>query len=127
MSGVHRSPEYLAKLASKETAVDYPTADSLYKNITEWLTEQGCLDLVAPVLIESYCLNQRAYLECESMNRQLGRAAKSTSGIDLSPYVEAALKYGGLAQKALLEIQSIVTHNKTAKRKQEEAVRCWKL
>jgi phage terminase small subunit len=127
MSSGYSTPEYLAKLAAKEPAADYPTAERLYQNMVDWLTQQGCLDLVAPVLIENYCLNQRAYLECESMNRQLGRAAKAANGIDLSPYVEAALKYGAAAQKALFEIQNIVTQSKTAKRKEQETVKCWKL
>jgi hypothetical protein len=127
MSG-YSVPEYLGKLSAKEVAADYPTGAVLYEGIAAWLEDQGCFELVSPVLIESYCLNQRAYLECESMNRQLGRAAKAANGIDLSPYVEAALKYGAAAQTAILEIQRIVTANRNEKKEpKKEVTKCWKL
>jgi hypothetical protein len=120
-------PDYLGKLSAKEPAADYPTAAGLYKTIADWLTEEGCLEIVSPLLVESYALNQRAFLECESMNRQLGRAAKASNGIDLSPYVEAALKYGAAAQKALFEIQGIVTAGRTVKQEKQETEQCWNL
>jgi hypothetical protein len=63
--------------------------------------------------------------EYEPSARASGEAA---NGVDVSPYVDAALKYGAAAQRAISEIQSIVTASRNEKKEPaKEAVKCWKL
>ncbi|GHV18322.1 hypothetical protein FACS189425_06770 [Clostridia bacterium] len=123
------TPEYLGGLSSKENARDFPTAKEIYTEISDWLTDNGCLEIVSRALIEDYALNRRSYLECESMNRQLGRVSKKAiNGLELSPYMEAAMRYNAAAQRALLEMQSVVNKYRTLKTPpRQESKKCWKL
>jgi hypothetical protein len=65
--GTLTPPDFL-KIASKETAENYPTADQIYTQISEWLQTTGVAHLISPTLIEDFCINRRAFFECEYMN-----------------------------------------------------------
>ena len=104
--GVLTPPEFL-KIASKETAENYPTADQIYTQVSEWLQTTGVAHLVSPTLIEDFCINRRAFFECEYMNKRLGRIA----GGKRSPYVDMAVQYAGLMRTAWDRIWGIVSQN----------------
>jgi len=99
-------PDFL-KIASKETAVNYPTADVIFSQVTEWLKGTGCGHLISPTLIEDFAINRRAFFECEFMNKKLGRIA----GGKRSPYVDMAVQYATLMRTAWDRIWQIVAQN----------------
>ena len=99
-------PDFL-KIASKETAENYDTADQIYIKIVEWLQGTGVAHLVSPTLIEDFAMNRRAFFECEYMNKRLGRIA----GGKRSPYVDMAVQYAGLMRTAWDRIWGIVSQN----------------
>jgi len=99
-------PSFLS-LASKETADNFPTAGEIFAELASWLQTTGCLHLISPTLIEDFCLNRRAYFECEYMNKRLGRIA----GGRRSPYVDMAVQYAGLMRTAWDRIWSIISQN----------------
>ena len=101
------SPPDFLKLASKETAENYPTADVIYKQVSEWLQTTGVGYLVSPTLIEDFCMNRRAYFECEYMNKRLGRIAAGKR----SPYVDMAVQYYTMMRSAWDKIWAIVAQN----------------
>ncbi|GHV27293.1 hypothetical protein FACS18948_4420 [Clostridia bacterium] len=101
-----QAPSFLS-LASKETADNFPTAADLFNDLTAWLQGTGCLHLISPTLIEDFCLNRRAYFECEYMNKRLGRIA----GGRRSPYVDMAALYAGLMRTAWDRMWSIISQN----------------
>jgi hypothetical protein len=106
VAGPLTPPDFL-KIASKETADNYPTADEIYTQVVEWLQDTGCAHLVNPTLIEDFAMNRRAYFECEYMNKRLGRIA----GGKRSPYVDMAVQYAGLMRTAFDRIWAIVSQN----------------
>ena len=55
-----------------------------------------CAEIVAPSLVEDFAFLRRAYLECEYMNRRLGRIGSGKR----SPYVNMALD----DQKAMMAV-----------------------
>ena len=61
-----------------------------------FIENAGCTEFVAPILIEDFSFLRRGYLECEYMNRKMGRIA----GGKRSPYVNMALDY----QKAMMAV-----------------------
>ena len=99
-------PDFL-KIASKETAENYDTADQIYIKIVEWLQGTGVAHLVSPTLIEDFAMNRRAFFECEYMNKRLGRIA----GGKRSPYVDMAVQYATLMRTAWDRIGQIVAQN----------------
>jgi hypothetical protein len=101
-------PEFL-KLASKETAENYPTADQIYIQVSEWLKGTGVGHMVSPTLIEDFSINRRAYFECEYMNKRLGRIA----GGKRSPYVDMAVSYYTMMRAAWEKIWAIVAQKPT--------------
>jgi hypothetical protein len=64
--------------------------------LTDWIEKAGCADIVGQGLVEDFAFLRRAYLECEYMNRKLGRIASGRR----SPYVNMALDY----QKAMMAV-----------------------
>ena len=88
-------PSYLDMVA-KEGGDVLPPASEIYKMLADWINGAGCSDFVAPNLVEDFAFLRRAYLECEYMNRKLGRIASGKR----SPYVNMALDY----QKAMMTV-----------------------
>jgi hypothetical protein len=101
------APPTFLSLASKETADNYPLASQIYDDLAAWLETTGCLHLINTTLIEDFALNRRAYLECEYMNKRLGRIA----GGRRSPYVDMPAMYNGLMRAAWDRIWQIVAQN----------------
>ena len=99
-------PDFL-KIASKETAENYPTADQIYTQVSEWLQGTGCAHLISPTLIEDFAINRRAFFETEYMNKWLGRIA----GGKRSPYVDMAAQYYSMMRAAWDKIWAIVAQN----------------
>lgn len=90
-----RMPSFLDMVA-KEGGDVLPPASEIYKVLADWIDGSGCAELIAPNLIEDFAFLRRAYLECEYMNRKLGRIASGKR----SPYVNMALDY----QKAMMAV-----------------------
>ena len=99
-------PDFL-KIASKETADNYPTADQIFVQVADWLKITGCAHLVSPTLIEDFSINRRGFFECEYMNKRLGRI----TGGKRSPYVDMAVQYAGLMRTAWDRIWNIISQN----------------
>jgi hypothetical protein len=99
-------PDFL-KIASKEAAENYPTADQIFIKISEWLKTTGCAHLISPTLIEDFAINRRGYFECEYMNKRLGRI----TGGKRSPYIDMMATYAGLMRVAWDRIWNIVAQN----------------
>ena len=93
--GGFRLPSYLDMVA-KEGGDVLPPASEIYKMLTDWIDGTGCSDFIAPNLVEDFAFLRRGYLECEYMNRKLGRIASGKR----SPYVNMALDY----QKAMMTV-----------------------
>lgn len=90
-----RMPSYLDMVA-KEGGDVLPPASEIYKMLAGWIDGSGCTEFIAPNLVEDFAFLRRAYLECEYMNRKLGRIASGKR----SPYVNMALDY----QKAMMAV-----------------------
>jgi len=88
-------PSYL-DLAAKEGGDILPSASTIYTLLADFIEGAGCTEYVAPILVEDFSFLRRAYLECEFMNRKMGRIA----GGKRSPYVNMALDY----QKAMMAV-----------------------
>ena len=88
-------PSYLDMVA-KEGGDVLPPASEIYKMLADWIGGAGCSEFVAPNLVEDFAFLRRAYLECEYMNRKMGRIASGKR----SPYVNMALDY----QKAMMTV-----------------------
>jgi hypothetical protein len=88
-------PSYLDMVA-KEGGDVLPPASEIFAILTAWVESSGCGDIVAPSLVEDFAFLRRGYLECEYMNRKLGRIASGKR----SPYVNMALDY----QKAMMAV-----------------------
>ena len=88
-------PSYL-EMAAKEGGDVLPPATEIYTLLSEFVESAGCTEFVAPILVEDFAFLRRAYLECEYMNRKLGRIASGKR----SPYVNMALDY----QKAMMAV-----------------------
>jgi hypothetical protein len=84
-----------------------PPASEIYKMLADWIDGSGCGELVAPNLIEDFAFLRRAYLECEYMNRRLGRIASGKR----SPYVNMALDYQKAMMAVYNQIWLIVSQN----------------
>lgn len=95
LDATSRCPSYL-ELAAKEGGDVLPPATEIYTLLAVFVESAGCTEFVAPILIEDFAFLRRAYLECEFMNRKLGRIASGKR----SPYVNMALDY----QKAMMAV-----------------------
>jgi len=103
-------PSYLDMVA-KEGGDVLPPAGEIFSMLTAWVESSGCGDIVAPSLIEDFAFLRRAYLECEYMNRKLGRIASGKR----SPYVNMALDYQKAMMAVYNQIWLIVSQNSQAK------------
>jgi hypothetical protein len=90
-----KMPTYL-DVTAKEGGDILPPASEIYAMLTDWIEAAGCADIVGLSLVEDFAFLRRAYLECEYMNRKLGRIASGRR----SPYVNMALDY----QKAMMAV-----------------------
>jgi len=99
-------PDFL-KIAGKETADYFPTADKIYEHVMEWLDGTGCGNLVSPLLVEDFALYRRAVFECEYMNKKMGRIANGRR----SPYADMVQMYSGLMRTAWDRIWQVVGQN----------------
>ena len=103
-------PSYL-DLTAKEGGDVLPAASEIFVLLTKWVASSGCAAIVAPNLIEGFAFLRRAYLECEYMNRKLGRIA----GGKRSPYVNMALDYQKAMMAVYNQIWLIVSQNSETK------------
>ena len=103
-------PSYLDMVA-KEGGDVLPPAGEIYAVLSEWVVSSGCADIVAPNLVEDFAFLRRGYLECEYMNRKLGRIASGKR----SPYVNMALDYQKAMMAVYNQIWSIVSQNSETK------------
>ena len=101
-----RLPSYLDMVA-KEGGDVLPPASEIYRMLADWIAGAGCLEFVAPNLVEDFAFLRRAYLECEYMNRRLGRIASGKR----SPYVNMALDYQKAMMAVYNQIWLIVSQN----------------
>jgi len=83
-------------ITAKEGGDVLPPASVIYKVLADFIAGAGCTEVVAPILLEDFAFLRRGYLECEYMNRKLGRIASGKR----SPYVNMALDY----QKAMMAV-----------------------
>lgn len=90
-----KMPTYL-DIAAKEGGDVLPSASEIYTMLAGFIESAGCTEFVAPNLVEDFAFLRRAYLECEYMNRKMGRIASGKR----SPYVNMALDY----QKAMMAV-----------------------
>ena len=88
-------PSFL-DIAAKEGGDILPSAREIYTLLSDFVESSGCSEFVAPILIEDFAFLRRGYLECEFMNRKMGRIASGKR----SPYVNMALDY----QKAMMAV-----------------------
>ena len=102
----HRLPTYL-DMTAKEGGDVLPPASKIYKMLADWIDGSGCGELIAPNLIEDFAFLRRAYLECEYMNRRLGRIASGKR----SPYVNMELDYQKAMMAVYNQIWLIVSQN----------------
>ena len=84
-----------------------PHASAIYRMLADWVNGAGCAEFVAPNLLEDFAFLRRAYLECEYMNRKLGRIAAGKR----SPYVNMALDYQKAMMAVYNQIWLIVSQN----------------
>jgi len=101
-----RMPSFLDMVA-KEGGDVLPPASEIYKVLADWIDGSGCAKLIAPNLIEDFAFLRRAYLECEYMNRKLGRIASGKR----SPYVNMALDYQKASMAVYNQIWLIISRN----------------
>ena len=108
-SNAHHIPTFL-EMASRDGDDSLPSATEIYRQTLVWITAAGCERFVPPQLIEDFAFVRRGYLECEYMNKKLGRMVK---GGKQSPYVKNVIEY--LKQMTALhrEIWAIVAQNST--------------
>jgi hypothetical protein len=94
-------------MTAKEGGDVLPPASKIYKMLADWIDGSGCGELIAPNLIEDFAFLRRAYLECEYMNRRLGRIASGKR----SPYVNMELDYQKAMMAVYNQIWLIVSQN----------------
>ncbi len=105
-STIQTMPSYL-DIAAKEGGDVLPHASAIYMMLADWVAAAGCTEFVAPNLVEDFAFLRRAYLECEYMNRKLGRIAAGKR----SPYVNMALDYQKAMMAVYNQIWLIVSQN----------------
>jgi hypothetical protein len=99
-------PSYL-DITAKEGGDVLPPAGEIFAALSEWVASSGCADIVTPSLLEDFAFLRRGYLECEYMNRKLGRIASGKR----SPYVNMALDYQKAMMAVYNQIWLIVSQN----------------
>jgi len=102
-------PTFL-EMTSKEGDDTLPSAVVIYEQTLDWIISAGCEKFVPKQLIEDFAFTRRSYLECEYMNKKLGRVIQ---GGKQSPYVRATLEYLKQTTALYREIWAIVAQNST--------------
>jgi hypothetical protein len=105
-SDARQMPSYL-DISAKEGGDVLPSAAEIFDYLFEFIAASGCENLVAPSLVEDFAFLRRSYLECEYMNKTLGRIA----GGKRSPYVNMALDYQKAMMAVFNQIWLIVSRN----------------
>jgi hypothetical protein len=100
-------PAYL-DLPSREGTLDIPQASEIFKLIADWVGCSSCSELVAPHLIEDFAILRRGYLECEAMNKKLGRILQNGKR---SPYVQMSLEYERASRQIYYQIWQVLSAN----------------
>lgn len=85
---VPAAPNFL-KQKSREDNGEIPSATEIYNLTWEYINRSDCSELIPPSLVEDFANVRRSFLECESINRRVGRIIKGKK----SPYVGMALEY----------------------------------
>lgn len=84
----------------------------VYKEITEWLSSQGCEGLLPPQLIEDYCQATGRHIQCEEYLSSFGLIVKNTSGEAApSPFHKMNTDYIKLSSQLWSQIYSAVREN----------------
>lgn len=102
-------PEYI-DMVSKEGGDTLPKAGEIYCFIAEFLKSSGCEHLIADFLLEDFAFLRRAYLECEYMNKKMGRIASQKR----SPYVVMAIDYHKEMMSVYSQIWNVISKNSEA-------------
>ena len=107
-----KPPEYLSATQKDGSTL---CAAEIYEKVWNWLSVRGCASLVSPLLIERYAMSVARWIQCESINSELGLLAKhpTTGAAIQSPYVAIADKYQSQANRLWSEIFQIVRENCT--------------
>ena len=103
---VFKIPAFLEQ-CGREGDETLPSAADLYRLLKEFINASGCESLIAQNLIEDFAHLRRAYLECEYMNRKMGRIANGKR----SPYVTMAVDYSKQAMSIFDRIWNIIAQN----------------
>ena len=103
---VFKIPAFLEQ-CGREGDETLPSAADLYRLLKEFVGASGCESLIAPNLIEDFAHLRRAYLECEYMNRKMGRIANGKR----SPYVTMAVDYSKQAMSIFDRIWNTIAQN----------------
>lgn len=102
-------------LSAKQKDGSTLCAAKIYENTWKWLSERGCASIVSPQLIERYAMSSARWIQCETVNSELGFLAKhpTTGAAIQSPYVAIADKYMSQANRLWSEIFQIIRENCT--------------
>ena len=109
-------PKIADFLSAKQKDGSELCAADIFRTTWEWLSERGCAALVSPQLIERYAMCSARWIQCESINSQLGFLAKhpTTGAAIQSPYVAIADKYMTQTNRLWAEIYQIIRENCTS-------------
>ena len=101
-----KPPTFLEQ-CGREGDETLPSAAELFQLLREFVISSGCEAIVAPNLIEDFAHLRRAFLECEYMNRKMGRIANGKR----SPYVSMAVDYSKQAMTIFDRIWNVMSQN----------------
>ena len=104
--GIPTAPAFLEQ-KSREDDGTIPSAKEIYNLTWDYIKRSDCADLIPPSLVEDFANTRRSYLECESMNRRMGRIANGKK----SPYVQMALDYLRESRQSFNQIWQIISAN----------------
>jgi hypothetical protein len=99
-------PEYI-DIATKEGGNMIPGSTEIYIYLLDYIKKSGCRNLIADFLIEDFAVLRRSYLECEYMNKTLGRIYSKKR----SPYVDMAIAYHKEMMAVYSQIWNIISRN----------------
>lgn len=105
-----KTPTYIDMVA-KEGGDVLPQASEIFAALTDYIARAGCTEFVTNNLVEDFAFLRRAYLECEWMNRKMGRIANGRR----SPYVNMALDYHKSMMQVYNQIWLIIKDNSEEK------------
>ena len=103
---VKKMPKYLQQ-CGKEDDGTLPDAKEIYFCLAEFIKAAGCENHIAPPLIEDFTHLRRSFIECEYMNRKMGRIANGKR----SPYVSMAVEYSKQSLAVYDRIWNIISQH----------------